>query len=182
MLFEIWKDIKGFEGKYQVSNLGNIKHLLKHGKSKILNPSTEKHGYKVVVLYNKGTVRTFKVHRIVAETFIEKPLNKEQINHIDGNKTNNRVDNLEWCTAKENMNHAFKNGLCNNKKNGKGVRAVKVAQLDKENNLIAIYVSQTVAAKINNISTGVISACSRGILKTGGGYKWAYIDDGKKED
>lgn len=113
---EEWKDIKGYEGKYQVSNLGRVKSLKRLAtnnhwiKEKILNESGKKKtrdGYLMVSLAGK----TFRVNRLVAETFIPNPLNKLSVNHIDGDKTNNRVDNLEWVTLSENMRHAYKNKL-----------------------------------------------------------------------
>lgn len=106
---EIWKPIKGYEGQYDVSNLGNIRSLSYHQTEKIkkLSPFPDKKGYLQVDLRK----RSIKVHRIVAETFIPNPENKQQINHIDGNKSNNRVENLEWCTQSENQKHAYKNGL-----------------------------------------------------------------------
>ena len=118
---EIWKDIKGFEGLYQVSNLGNIKsydRVVKctHGKTRTIKGKTLKKiklkdGYLYVHLYKNTIVTNKVIHRLVAEAFIENTLNKEEVNHIDCNKHNNRVDNLEWVTPKENMEHAWKNGL-----------------------------------------------------------------------
>ena len=114
---EIWKPIKGYEWIYEVSNLGRVKRLEtlvknKNGyrlvKEKILNiPS---YIYQTVFLSN-GKVKQHYVHRLVATAFIENPLNKEQVNHKDGNKLNNNVSNLEWVTKAENQIHAIENGL-----------------------------------------------------------------------
>lgn len=100
---EVWKDIKGYEGKYQVSNLGRIKSLSYRntGISKILVPKINK-GYYEIGLYLNGIRKMFFVHRLVALTFIPNPNNLPQINHIDEDKTNNCVDNLEWCTQAYN--------------------------------------------------------------------------------
>lgn len=117
---ELWKDIQGFEGLYQVSNYGRVK-LLEHtfttktGKvctvpGKIKKPSNVK-GYCHVVLDACGKVKNISVHRLVARAFIPNPDNKPQVNHIDGNKKNNHVDNLEWVTGEENIQHAFDTGL-----------------------------------------------------------------------
>ena len=97
---EFWKDIKGFEGMYQVSNYGNVRSLNYRRKKiiKNLKPSYTGTGYGVVALGNKR----FYVHRLVASEFLENPENKREVNHIDCNKENNRVDNLEWCTQTEN--------------------------------------------------------------------------------
>jgi predicted XRE-type DNA-binding protein len=108
---EIWKDIKGYEGVYQVSNLGNIKSInYNHtGVSKNLIGGIIT-GYHAVNLYGNG-YRKFKVHRIVALHFIPNPENKPMINHINNIRTDNRVENLEWCTHQENMDHAVKMNL-----------------------------------------------------------------------
>jgi len=105
---EIWKDIKGYEGLYQISNLGNVKSLFRYKKT--LKPFFRKQ-YFSVNLSKNNNFKTFTVHRLVAENFIINPENKLQVNHIDGNKLNNNIDNLEWNTAKENTNHALLLGL-----------------------------------------------------------------------
>jgi hypothetical protein len=110
---EEWRDIKGYEGKYQVSNLGNVKSLQykRLGKERILIPYISNRGYYTVALSmnSKKAVRT--IHRLVAETFVENIEDLPMVNHIDGNKKNNRADNLEWCTQKHNIRHAWENGL-----------------------------------------------------------------------
>ena len=122
---EIWKPIKGYEGKYEISNKGNVMSLSYHqtGKPKLLAQFPDKKGYLQVDLKKKY----IKVHRIVAETFIPNPENKPQINHIDGNKSNNSVENLEWCTQSENQKHAYKNGL--KPKSMKRAKSLEVKQL-----------------------------------------------------
>lgn len=104
---EIWKDMKNFKGFYKISNEGQIKNK----KNKILKTSINHNGYIVVYLYKDGKKYAKKVHRLVAETFITKIEGKNQVNHIDGNKRNNNVNNLEWCTQSENIKHAYKNNL-----------------------------------------------------------------------
>ena len=117
---EQWKDIKGYEGLYQVSNYGRVKSLPKKRitgtgfyiqKERIMSLQIKTKRYYGVVLTKDGTHKNFLVHRLVADAFIENPNNYEEVNHIDCNKLNNKVENLEWCTAEANLEHAFKNGL-----------------------------------------------------------------------
>lgn len=119
---EIWKDIPQFEGIYQISNLGRMKSLTqsfiskKDGrkwtiKGKILKTPLSSTGYPRKICKHNGISKGFKIHRLVASTFIPNPKNKPFINHKNGIKTDNTVSNLEWCTHKENMDHALKNGL-----------------------------------------------------------------------
>ena len=107
---EIWRDIKSFEGHYQISNYGRTKTFAK-GKIKILKPRVDTDGYLMAILCVNGKHKQFKVHRLVAETFIPNPENKETVNHIDGCKMNNFVENLEWATRTENNQHAVRIGL-----------------------------------------------------------------------
>lgn len=116
---ELWKDIKGYEGLYQVSNLGNVlsvgrkintgRNGYRFSLDKILKQYNGKNGYSYVILYNKNGAKTLRVHRLVAETFISNPENKSQINHKNENKKDNWVENLEWVTAKENCNYGSRN-------------------------------------------------------------------------
>ena len=116
---EIWKDIKGYEGLYQISNLGNVKSIryFNHANNKaytrnrLLKTSKTEKGYLRVELYKKGKGKKIRVHRLVAETFLPNLYNFKEINHKDGNKQNNCVDNLEWCTHSYNMREACKLGL-----------------------------------------------------------------------
>lgn len=105
---EVWKDIEGYEGLYKVSNLGNIHSIKSHY---ILKGSIDTMGYRIVNLSKNKTNKHFYIHRLVAKAFIPNPDNKPQVNHIDGNKLNNNITNLEWVTGKENIRHASKNNL-----------------------------------------------------------------------
>ncbi|WP_312364012.1 NUMOD4 motif-containing HNH endonuclease [Sphingobacterium sp.] len=108
--WEQWKPCSGYEGFYEVSTFGNIRSIR---KNKILKPTKNKYGYCKVSLTGDNSYKTVNVHRVIAQTFIPNPENKPQVNHKDGNKANNRVDNLEWSTREENMQHAHLNGLMN---------------------------------------------------------------------
>ena len=114
---EVWKDIKEYEGLYQVSNLGRVRRILFRNnrivKPKITLLKIQKHtqGYCKVTLCKNGKEKDRLIHQLVAECFIENEQNKPFINHIDGNKQNNKSENLEWCNQKENMKHAVKHNL-----------------------------------------------------------------------
>lgn len=118
---EIWKDIKGYEGLYQVSNIGRIMSLrryvlhnyggLREVPERILRPGTDSNGYQLVALYSDGIRRSIKVHRLVATAFLHNPNNKPEVNHKNGIKSDNTVGNLEWATRIENNQHALDIGL-----------------------------------------------------------------------
>jgi len=117
---EYWKPIKGYEDFYQVSNLGDIKslfRLIKTGENKrsvgerLLKQNTNRYGYKMVSLSKDSVLKTVSVHRLVGIAFVDNTQNKSEINHIDGNKSNNEIHNLEWCTKSENNKHSLKLGL-----------------------------------------------------------------------
>lgn len=173
---EIWKPINKYEGIYEVSNLGRIRSLDRiinkaNNKRQTIKGSIKKQtlnnkGYLKVTLWNNNKSETKEVQRIVAESFINNPKNKKQVNHINGIKTDNNVNNLEWCTPRENQIHSvniLKNiitGVC--KYNNKG-------------ECIGIYQSIKEAGEKNNIRPCSISNVVNGRRKTAGGYEWALI-------
>ena len=179
---EIWKDVKGFEGLYQVSNMGNVKSLGRKvynyfQKERILQPA-KINGYLRVALFKDSHCKNYLVHRLVAEHFITNPDNKPQINHKDGNKENNVWTNLEWTTASENQKHAFKNGLgkplWTNKFGGNHPTSKKVIQYSKDMKFIKLWNSVREAEKELKIGSSSISNCCSGRYKTAGGYIWKY--------
>ena len=183
---EIWKDIKGYEGLYQVSNIGRVRSVDRYvnhigckviRKGKILRPATDTSGYHGVILSKNNIAKRYKVSRLVASAFIPNPQNKEQVNHIDGNKLNNNVVNLEWCTASENIEHAYKNGLLIIPSGSNDKRSIRVNQIDKNTGaIIATYAGLREAERITGIRHGNIWCCCQGRYKhkTAGGYKWEY--------
>lgn len=175
---EIWKDIKEYEGIYQISNFGRVKSLYRTikgrwgetiVKQKILKPVKDKDGYLIVTLCNNGNQRTHRIHRLVAVAFLDNINNFPFINHKDENKQNNCVDNLEWCTAKYNTNYGS-----SIKRRAEKCRK-KVAQFDLKGNLIATYNSTIDAYNKTNIYH--IYDCCNKKLKTCGGYVWRYINE-----
>lgn len=171
---EIWVDIKGFEGKYQASNTSKIRSLSYMGHKGIikeLKQSKNSCGYLHVQLYEKK----HQVHKILAETFIPNPDNKPYINHINGIKTDNRLENLEWCTASENVQHAYDIGI-HKKLFGKNhYNSKKTNQYDLEGNFIKEWDCVSEAKR----ETGAkhISCCCNGRRKTSGGYIWRYANE-----
>lgn len=164
-------------GLYEVSNLGRIKSVerivkrnnnIYNWKEKILTPQMEKNGYIRFVLSKNGKMYRILAHRAVAETFIENYSNKSQVNHKDGNKLNNRVENLEWVSAQENTLHSLKNNL------RKPQKVKKIAQFDKNMQFIKLWNSAKDIELELKIHTSHIYSCCNNKLKQAKGYIWKY--------
>lgn len=166
---EIWRDIEKYEGLYQVSNQGRVKSL-KFGKEKILKSGKDKDGYLKVDLCKDGKKKTCQVHRLVAQAFIDNPSNLEQVNHKDEDKTNNNVSNLEWCSAKYNMNYGT-----HNERVAKAL-SKQVNQYSLDDKLIATYPSTMEVERQLGYSNKNISKCCLGKYKQAYKYKWRYAD------
>ena len=171
---EIWRNIEGYEGLYQVSSLGRVKSLGndKSRKDKILFQYESKSGYLYVTLCKEGKLKSFRVHRLVANAFIPNPNNFKCVNHKDECKTNNCVDNLEWCDHKYNTNY----GTCIQRRAEKqrnGVLSKQVYQYDKNHNLIKIWQSVMECGR-QGFDQGNISKCCLGKRKSHRGYIWSY--------
>ena len=176
----------GYEGLYLVSSDGQVKSLL---SDKLLKPNYMTTGYLSVELFRDGKSKRLLIHRLVAEAFIDNPDNLPQVNHIDEVKSNNCVSNLEWCTAKYNMNYGkaaktrhskidyhAEYRKCIAKENGKK-SSKKVIQLSKDNEYICNYQSIKDASKALNIDAGHISSVCKGKRKTAGGFIWRHLKE-----
>ena len=179
---EFWKDVKGYEGIFKASSLGRVmsvkRAFMKHD---VIVKGRLHKGYmfhETKKTNNKKTVRTsYAIHRLVALAWHDNPLNKETVNHEDGNKTNNRPENLTWMTVLENIEHARRTGLCRKLGFGNPLNQCNKAikQCDINNNLIEIHISAVVAAnKVNGNNRSIHHALNRtnNIYK---GYKWYYV-------
>lgn len=195
---EIWKPIKDYEGLYEVSNLGNVRSIdreittwnrykyikIKH-KGQLLKQHTIK-GYKAVGVSKNGKMHNLQLHRLIAKAFILNPNNYPCVNHIDGNKQNNNINNLEWCSYSHNTKEAIRLGLkCITDKHREQTRLLglksgkKIAQKDMLGNIIKIFNSGREASLELGISQGNISMCCNGYRKSTGGYIWEYIKVGE---
>lgn len=188
---EIWKPVKGYEGLYEVSNLGRVKSLGHYvsyvrgdsaisykTKPKIMKPQSRQHGYLGVQLHGKGghktrNFKTFSIHRLVAEAFIENPDNLPEVNHKDEDKTNNCVDNLEWISHRDNTVYgtAQLRGTLVGKDNP---RSIPVVQYTLDGELIKVFESMG-RVRAAGYSPSYVDKCIKGIYKHAYGYKWGRI-------
>ena len=191
---EIWKDVAGYEGIYQVSNLGRVKSIdrivLRSStpqplKGKIISQGTQNTGYMCVTLWNRKERKAFLVHRLVAEAFLPKQNGKDVIDHINGVRNDNRVENLRWCTQKENTNFPIarhKYNMANQKRIEHILmfhekNSLKVVQLTKDDKVIKVWDSVKLASKeLGLLTSGIYAVCVKQ-KKTCGGYKWKYVKD-----
>ena len=184
---EEWKDIKGYEGLYQVSNLGRVKSL-GNGKSNrskciIMKTAINHKGYAMIRLCKDGVGKGFSVHRLVAESFLANHEHKPQVNHLNGLTWDNRVTNLEWATCSENNLHAYRELNRKAPRSGLGKLGSKnpasraVLQI-KRGETIACFGSMLEADRATGINFRNISSCCKGIRKSAGGFQWKYKEQG----
>ena len=169
---EVWKDVKDYEGLYQVSDRGNVRsvdrinHIGSRYSGRILKPRYDKDGYLRVSLCKNGIKKIKLIHRLVLEAFVENPSNLPEVNHLDEVKDNNNVKNLEWCDSRYNVNYGTRTERVSKK-----VRAVNV-----ETGEVVTFSSVSEAGK-KGYSCGNVSQASRGIYYGGNlyrGYRWYY--------
>lgn len=161
---EIWKDIKGYEGRYKISNQGAVKNKHDH----ILKPEYSNKGYACVHLRKENKTKKYRVHRLVAETFIDNPDNLPEVNHIDENKVNNCVDNLEWCNRIQNMEAYNKNHPDSQNWNKQSVYCFDLNKHFESASEAAVH--------LGICRTSIVKAC-RGKQQTAGGKWWCYSKD-----
>lgn len=180
-LAELWKDIKGYEGIYQVSNLGRVRSLDKKTyqknkfgkfqhvlhKGRILNIQKQRNGYLTIDLHKNGKFERKTIHKLVADTFIPNINNYKYINHKDSNISNNKANNLEWCTQSYNIKYAYDHG------NKIPPNMKKVNQINN-GTIINTFISIQEAERRTNIKSANISKCCRKLRNKAGGYQWEY--------
>ena len=179
MTKEVWRDIEGYEGLYQVSDQGRVKSLerkIPHWrggeriqKERILKPNVVHGGYLMIGLYAGGKRKMFFVHRLVCQAFHENPENKPEVNHINENASDNRACNLEWCTRTENINHGARN------ERAAKTKSKPVGQWTKEGELVKIWPSAIEVQKQTGFSQGSISKVANGKRKQAYGFIWKYV-------
>lgn len=174
---EIWKEIKETNNQYSISNYGNIRN---NNTMHVLKASINRKGYVDIQLYFQGNKKKFRIHRLVAEYFIPKIENKPQVNHIDGNKLNNRVDNLEWCNNYENAHHAIEHGLWENvflasRRTNEG-RKKKIIATHRETGKTILF--ESIAEAERYFNNRHICSILKGERKSTHGYTFKYAGDG----
>lgn len=170
---ELWRNVKGFEELLIVSNLGNVKRLGWVNKAgnfvveKDKKISTHKTGYRYIVINYEGNQKFLLVHRLVAEAFLPNPDNLPEVNHKDLNKSNNSINNLEWCSRQENVDHALANGVG-------GLPKKPIVAIDIEGNETTYESANACARAIDGFSTNV-TKCLKGKARTYKGYTFKYV-------
>ena len=174
---EIWKDIEGFEGLYQISNMGNVKSLNYHrtGKERIMKGRKDKDGYLLAHLSKDGKAKNYQIHRLVAIAFIPNPDNLPVINHKNEIKSDNRVSNLEWCSYSYNNSYNDKG-----KKIGEKL-SKPVLAIHKINGLILEFSSTMEAERETGINNGSIIQCCQGKRNSAGDFYWMYKNNNDTE-
>lgn len=168
---EVWKDVAGYEGLYEVSNLGNVR---RNGKPLI--PQKRRHGYLSVWLYDGNGGRTqASIHRLVASAFLENPFGYKEVNHLDEDKANNCASNLQWCSHRMNSNYGTR-GIRISKANTNGKKSRRIAQLTPEGELVRVFPSLQKASR-HGYAAANICRCANNHphYRHAYGYIWRYV-------
>lgn len=165
MMKEVWKDIEDYEGLYQVSNLGRVKRV---ESDRVLKKFKYTGGYLKVTLSKNGVKSNHKIHRLVAQAFIPNPDNKPQVNHIDEDKTNNRVDNLEWSTATENANHGTRTERMAK------TRSIPILATNIKTGEVEEFYGARECGRQLGLNQGHITSVLKGRRRQTGGYTFKY--------
>ena len=175
---EIWKDIKGYEGLYQISNMGRVKRLAGKGckQERILKAKKDNSGYLLVHLYKDGKSKYYLVHRLVAQAFLENQDNLPEVNHKDEDKQNNCMENLEYCSRSYNMTYNGRAKKVAEKNINNSRKSKPVIGINKVSGLILEFSSINEASRQTSISLGGICECCKGKRKSIKGYYWLYAD------
>lgn len=181
---ETFKDVIGYEGFYQISNLGRLKSLERFIKGRnngkrlkpesIIKNKLDSKGYYHYELSKLGKKKDLRLHRLIAEVFIPNPELKPYINHKNGIKTDNSILNLEWVTQSENTQHAYDTGLMVGQKGKDHSSSKKIYQYDKCGNLISSFDGMRDAGRETGIEPSSIGKCAQGLRPSAGGYVWKY--------
>lgn len=176
---ETWKAVQGYEGLYEVSDLGRVRSLnyLHSGEVKIMKPSKQRKGYLQVNLYKNGIAKKHKVHRLVALAFVEGyDLFKNQVNHINEDKTDNRAVNLEWCDVTYNCNHGTRNKRVAEALTNHPNTSIPVVQLTLDYRFVAKWLSAMEAGRCG-FGNGYINSCCKHKHKSAYKYRWLYLKE-----
>lgn len=167
---EIWKDVEGYEGLYQVSSEGRVKSLgnNKTRKEKILKNCKDKDGYLYVLLCKEGKKKYFTIHRLVAKAFLSNPNNLLEVNHKDENKQNNCVENLEWCDCKYNINYGTRTERFIKSK------SIPILQFTKDGDFVRRWDGIRQVERELGINNRSICSCLKGKTKSAGNFRWCY--------
>ena len=176
---EEWRDIKGYEGYYQISNMGRVKSLnyKRTGKEKIMKVYDGGYGYLYVELYRGGKSKQCLVHRLVATAFCENPKGYTEVNHISEDKSDNRAENLEWCSRLYNINYGTGSKRSAESRINHPKRSKPLFGINKVSGLILEFPSIAEASRQTGINHGNICECLKGNRKSAGGHIWFYADD-----
>ena len=175
---EIWRDVKEYEGYYQVSNRGIVKSLnYNHtGKEGIMKAQDNGDGYLYVNLWKEGKMKSCTIHRLVAIAFLPNPNNLPEVNHISEDKSDNRVENLEWCSRLYNNTYNDRAKKAGKKQRNDPNKSKAVVGIHKINGLILEFPSAMEASRQTGIDQGNITRCCNGRYKSAGGFYWYYVD------